>query len=228
MKRVPLLMLSSLSALIACTSPGPRPDPTVKEAARGSLVMEVVASSPATGPRPLIPGSTLRSSDSFAITVVASQTLFLYVGQSSSNSPPTLLLPSGSSLPPRAMPDLPLRLPNDEKQGFQLDGKAADQTLYVLASAQALDPARAAQLLSERADRPEPARSLSGEAEPVSSTGRKSDDTVLLRQPPPTLGDTKRGLDDRKPAERCAGGRVRSQLGDDGLALLCFPLRHEP
>lgn len=229
MRRATALLVSSLAALLACTTPGPRPDPTAREAARGSLTLEVVASSPATGPRPLIPGSALRSGDSFSITVVASQPLFLYIGQSASGGTPTILLPSGTSQPPRVQPDLPLHLPDDTKQGFQLDGKSSDQTLYVLASTQALDPMRAAQLLSERADKPEPLRSVSPaasrEAEPTRHTG---DDTISLRQPPPTLGDTKRGLDDNRQLEKCAGGRVRSQIGDDGLALLCFPLRHAP
>jgi hypothetical protein len=225
MKPKPLL-LSSLAALVACASPGTRPDPSVTEAARGSLAMEVVAWSPATGPRPLIPGSALRSSDRFSITVVSSQPLFLYIGQRPAGGAPSILLPARGAQAPRTEPERPLRLPGDERQGFQLDGQAADETLYVLASTRQLDPDRATRLLSERAAAEAPLATREGA--PAGSSRRSSeDDSTLLREPPPTLGDTRRGPS-RDASETPESGRVRSQVGDDGLALLSFPLHHEP
>lgn len=230
MKRTPALLLSSMVTLVACTTPGARPDRPVTAAERGTLAMEVVAWSAATGPRPLVPGSELRSSDRFAITVLASKPLFLYIAQRSASGAPAILLPAGDAQPPRAEPDRPLRLPDDEKQGFQLGGKSADETLLVLASTRQLAPGRATQLLSTRADRPEPLRSggatASREVAAAGGPGREgSDDTTAVREPPPILGD-QRGPNSREAPR--AQGRVHSELDNEGLALLSFPLRREP
>jgi hypothetical protein len=156
--------------LWGCAHAPAQTTPAVQKDAAGVVSVSVQAVGADSDLHALLPGSTLRSGERFAVAVSSSRPVFVYVGQRAAVGPVELIYPPSDPQIPSADPSRMLQLPAGG-QWFQLDEKVGDETLYVLASTQRLDVSAARQQLLSRTE----------------------SDVVRTREPPPVLTERNRG-----------------------------------
>lgn len=156
--------------LWGCAHASAPPVSTVQREAADVVSVTVQAVGTNSDLHALLPGSTLRSGDRFALAVTSSRPVFVYVGQRPAVGPVELIYPPADRQVPSADNRRTLQLPS-QGQWFQLDEKVGDEVLYVLATTQRLDVGAAKQQLLSRTD----------------------GDVVRTREPPPEVTERNRG-----------------------------------
>lgn len=146
------------------------------------------------------PGATLPSRTEFAVSVAVSQPAFLYVGQRSAGAELTLLYPAPSTAATATKADAGLRA--EPNQPAQLPDAGQWFRLDDHEGEESLFV-----LLSAQPQVPAKAQQLLAE--------RGDAACVKTRDPPPP-----------EVKSRDRGSAVHGLLGDDGLAVLCFPFHH--